>query len=61
MATDFSVANCSLSREALVQVFEDLAPVVSASIDITGNWGEALLTPEDIQIATDKGWTIGPF
>jgi hypothetical protein len=61
MATDFSIADCSLSREALVQVFEDLAVVGSANINISGNWGEPLLTSEDIQIATDKGWTIGPF
>lgn len=54
-----SYQNCSLSKEALVEIFQNLySPVTSTTITITGNWGASLLTADDRLIATSKGWTI---
>ncbi len=54
-----SYQNCKLSASALVEIFENLASgVTGQTITITGNWGAALLTPEQRAIATNKGWTI---
>ena len=50
-----------MEREALVQVFNDLAdlnPAGSATITITDNPGVADLTGSDEAIATGKRWTI---
>jgi hypothetical protein len=48
-----------LDRDALVQVFNDLASgVTGQTITITTNPGAASLSAADRQIATDKGWTI---
>ena len=54
----FSVASCSLSREALVELFNGLASVSGKTITITGNHGVADLTADDRAIATGKGWTV---
>jgi hypothetical protein len=41
-----------------VDLFNDLATVVSKTITITGNPGVADLTAGDLAIATGKGWTV---
>jgi surface protein len=53
-----SFTNCQLSRDAIVEIFNNLAVVVSATITITGNWGVTALSAADLLIATSKGWTV---
>jgi surface protein len=53
-----SFANCQLSRDAIVEIFNNLAVVVSATITITGNWGVTALSAADLLIATSKGWVV---
>ena len=53
--------NCQLSKDALVEIFTNLidrTSTISATIDITGNWGATALTSADRLIATNKKWTI---
>lgn len=57
IAASFSVANCAMQRDALVTLFNDLA-TTTATITITGNPGVPDLSAADLQIATDKGWTV---
>jgi hypothetical protein len=58
IASTFTIAACDLQRDALVTLFNDLAVVVSKTITITGNPGVPNLSAADLQIATDKGWTV---
>jgi hypothetical protein len=58
IASTFTIAACDLQRDALVALFNDLAVVVSKTITITGNPGVPNLSAADLQIATDKGWTV---
>jgi hypothetical protein len=58
MAVSFDISYCLLSRDALVQVFQDLGTVSGETIYVQGNWGTPFLSPSDIQIATDKGWSV---
>lgn len=53
------VSYTGMDRQALVTLFNDL-PTVNAGqiINITGCTGAEDLTIEDIQIATNKGWTV---
>jgi hypothetical protein len=51
-------ANCQLSRDAIVEIFNNLAVVLSATITITGNWGVTALSAADLLIATSKGWVV---
>ena len=54
-----SYSSCKLSRNALVDIFNNLASgVVAKTITITNNWGALLLTEEERAIATGKGWMI---
>jgi surface protein len=53
-----SFANCQLSRDAIVEIFNNLAVVTSATITITGNWGVTALSAADLLIATSKGWVV---
>jgi surface protein len=53
-----SFGNCQLSRDAIVEIFNNLAVVVSATITITGNWGVTALSAADLLIATSKGWVV---
>jgi surface protein len=53
-----SFQNCQLSRDAIVEIFNNLAVVASATITITGNWGVTALSAADLLIATSKGWTV---
>lgn len=57
IATSFTIAGCALERDALVALFNDLA-TTTATITITGNPGVPNLSAADLQIATDKGWTV---
>jgi hypothetical protein len=60
VSLSFSVQDCTLSREALVLIFQDLATISpgSQTVNVAGNWGVADLSPGDLSIATDKGWTV---
>jgi hypothetical protein len=52
-------ANCQLSRDAIVEIFNNLATVTPPqTITITGNWGVTALSAADLLIATSKGWTV---
>lgn len=55
-----SYGNCKLDRAAIVAVFNALGTAVppAQTITVTGNPGVPYLTPEDIAIATDKGWAV---
>jgi surface protein len=54
-----SFANCQLSRDAIVEIFNNLAVVTTAqTITITGNWGVTALSAADLLIATNKGWVV---
>jgi surface protein len=53
-----SFLNCQLSRDAIVEIFNNLAVVTSATITITGNWGVTALSASDLLIATSKGWVV---
>ena len=58
MGATFSIATCNMQRQALVDLFNDLATVTAKTITITNNPGVADLTAADILIATAKGWTV---
>jgi surface protein len=52
---------CQLSRDALVEIFNNLvdrSSTTSATITITGNWGVTALSAADLQIATNKNWVV---
>jgi hypothetical protein len=55
-----SFYNCSMTREGIVDLFNSLGTAKNSSqyIDLRYNPGNADLTPEDIAIATGKGWTL---
>jgi surface protein len=54
-----SFGNCQLSRDAIVEIFNNLATVTPPqTITITGNWGVTALSAADLLIATSKGWTV---
>ena len=55
----FTLIDCALERDALVQVFNDLGtPATTRTITVTRNPGSADLTAADILIATNKNWTV---
>lgn len=53
----YGVYGCTLGRQAILDIFNGLANA-SATIGVRNNYGAAELIPEDIAIATDKGWTV---
>jgi surface protein len=60
-ARTVSISNCQLSRDALVEIFNNLvnrSATTSATITITGNWGASALSTADRNIALNKNWTI---
>lgn len=60
-ARTVSFANCQLSRDAIVEIFNNLvdrSATTSATITITGNWGVTALSAADLLIATNKNWVI---
>lgn len=59
LKVSFSLVDCALERDDLVQVFTDLGtPAISQTITVTRNPGAADLTAADILIATSKNWTV---
>jgi len=59
MSISFSITNCNLQRQNLIDLFNDLATVVTPqTITITGNPGVPDLTVADENIAVNKGWSI---
>jgi hypothetical protein len=59
LKVSFSLLECSLNRDALVQVFNDLGtPASTQIITVTRNPGTVDLTAADILIATSKNWTV---
>jgi surface protein len=53
--------NCQLGVDALVEIFTNLvdrSATTSATITITGNWGAALLSAGQRDIALNKNWLI---
>ena len=62
-ARTVTMVSCQLSRDALVEIFNNLVDRTSttaANINISGNWGAAVggLSVLDRAIATGKNWTI---
>ena len=50
---------CRLDRDAIVNIFNNLGTAATgATITVTNTIGAGDLTPTDIAIATDKGWTV---
>lgn len=58
VSENISFQGCLLSRDAIVDIFNGLATVVEKTINVSGNYGAAELTTADIEIATNKGWTV---
>lgn len=59
----FSLVNTAIEAPEMVTVFNDLADLIAlslpaANINISGTPAAVNLTPTEIAIATDKGWTI---
>ena len=48
----------NLVRSEIVNIFNNLGNASSQTIDVRTNPGTSELTPEDIAIATSKGWTV---
>ena len=60
-ARTVSFTNCQLSRDAIVEIFNNLVDrtlTTSATITITGNWGVTALSAGDLLIATNKNWVV---
>ena len=57
-SVNIDYSNCLLGRDAIVDIFNGLATVVSATINISNNYGTAALSPADLQIAYNKNWTV---
>jgi len=60
-ARTVSFQNCQLSRDAIVEIFNNLvdrSATTSATITITGNWGVTALSAGDLLIATNKNWVV---
>ncbi|MEL7556619.1 MAG: hypothetical protein AAGU26_10590 [bacterium] len=53
-----SFSYTSLTRESIVEIFNNLAVVTGQTITITGTPGALFLSAAERAIATDKGWTI---
>jgi hypothetical protein len=61
IAISFSILNCNLQRQNLIDLFDDLADLTSLppqTITITGNPGVPDLTLADENIAVNKGWSV---
>lgn len=59
ISISFNISDCSaLSRESLLAILEGLAVVTEARTLTLGETLRAKLTEEEIQAATEKGWTV---
>ena len=56
--TEVSYSGCLLSREAIVEIFNNLVAVSALAITVSNNWGYSSLTANDLLIATGKGWVV---
>ena len=50
--------SCLLGSGDITRIFNDLATVSSATVDIRRNYGIELLHSDTMSIATNKGWTV---
>jgi Flp pilus assembly protein TadG len=60
-ARTVSFLNCQLSRDAIVEIFNNLVDrtlTTPATITITGNWGVTALSAGDLLTATNKNWVV---
>ena len=55
---DINIKGTNLSKSKLIELFNNLETVTDKTVTITGARGASSLTNADIQIATDKGWTV---
>ena len=53
-----SLRYCPLNRDAMVNIFNHLVTTSGKTITLTNNSYTSDLSAADIQIATDKGWTV---
>ena len=56
-----TIMNCVISREALVDIFNQLPDFTgqpTRTMSLVGTTGAQELTEEDIKIATDKNWVV---
>ena len=53
-----SLQYCPLNRDAMVNIFNHLVTTSGKTITLTNNSYTSDLSAADIQIATDKGWTV---
>jgi len=59
ISSDISYENCSLGRQAILDIFSSLASdVTDQTIIIAGNSGVNDLIEDDFLIATNKGWIV---
>ena len=58
ISVSLSLSGCLLSKNAIINIFNNLATVAGQTITVSSNWGYTLLTTTDREIATNKGWTI---
>ena len=59
MKVNFNISSSTLfTREALVEILNNLATVTSTKTLTMGSTNLAKLTDEDKAIATNKGWTL---
>lgn len=59
--TKFNLSSCPLDYESCLDVFENIATKSIASTLSIKSTTKALMSDEEIKIATDKGWTISTY
>lgn len=59
--TKFDLSDCPLDHESCLDVFENVATKSIASTLSIKSTTKALMSDEEIKIATDKGWTISTY
>lgn len=58
IAKTISFFNSNLGRQDIVNMFNNLSTVVSETVNVAGCRGVSELSATDIEIATNKGWTV---
>jgi hypothetical protein len=59
--TKFNLSSCPLDYESCLDVFENIATKSIASTLSIKSTTKALMSDDEIKIATDKGWTISTY
>lgn len=59
--TKFNLSSCPLDHESCLNVFENIATKSIASTLSIKSTTKALMSDDEIKIATDKGWTISTY